>query len=329
MTGSWTCFVNVFLLFALAGIAAIILAYTRAMRAAHKHLSDMGSQLLETDCGKIEYARIGDGFPVLVVHGAMGGFDHGLWVAHGFTKSQYQLISVSRFGYLRSSLPPGANLNLQADAFACLLDALRIPKVVVFAISAGSTSAIRFTARHPQRVTALVLLGPDSPGTVQMPVPPRFIFDILLRSNFIYWVLITFFGGWMQSMMGLVPNGFKQNPDTKTLTKQFMTGAMPVSERMDGMVFESYDVIQEFNESITTKSPYPLDKVRTPVLVVHALDDPMAIAENVKNLAELLPNAKRYTVPNGGHFFFGHTAEVTAEIFQFVQDHLEEMKSYA
>ena len=327
MTGSWSFFVNGILLLTLAGIAAIVLAYTRAMRAARKHLSDMGSQLLETDDGKIEYARIGDGFPVLVVHGAMGGFDHGLWVAHGFTKSKYQLISVSRFGYLRSSLPPNANLNLQADAFARLLDAMEIPKVIVFAVSAGSTAAIRFTARHPQRVTALVLLGPDSPGTEQMPVPPRFIFDILLRSNFIYWVLITFFGGWMQTMMGLVPAGFKQNPGSEALIKQFMTGALPVRERMDGLVFESYDLIQEFNESITTSSPYPLNKVKVPVLIVHALDDPLAIAENVKNLAELLPNAKRYTVPDGGHFFFGHTAEVTAEILQFVQDHLDEVKS--
>ena len=35
-------------------------------------------QVIETDCGPIEYARIGEGYPVLVVQGDMGGFDQGL-----------------------------------------------------------------------------------------------------------------------------------------------------------------------------------------------------------------------------------------------------------
>ena len=37
-----------------------------------------GSSLAHTSCGPIEYAVTGDGPPVLVVHGAGGGFDQGL-----------------------------------------------------------------------------------------------------------------------------------------------------------------------------------------------------------------------------------------------------------
>ena len=168
--------------------------------------------MIETACGPIEYARIGKGYPVLVVHGAMGGFDQGLWLAHGFDLSEYQVISVSRFGYLRSPVPAGANLDLQADAFASLLDALEIRQAAVFAVSAGSTSAIRFAARHPERVSALILLCPDAPGKVQMAMPPRFIFDTLLRSDFIYWALVTFFGKWVQNAIGLVPKGYTLSP---------------------------------------------------------------------------------------------------------------------
>ena len=318
----WSGFAIILILLALAGIAAILVVYFRALRLARKRLADLGSQLLETDCGVIEYVRVGQGYPVLVVHGAMGGFDHGLWLAHGFNVTDYQLICISRFGYLRSALPPGANLNLQADAFACLLDALGIPKVAVLAVSAGSTCAIRFTARHPERVSALVLLGPDSPGMEQMPMSPRFIYETILGSDFIFWVLCNFFRKQMQSTMGLAPKGFKLTAENESLIKRFLENALPVSERMDGLIYDSYPAVTEFNESVTAGSPYPLTRVNTPVLVVQALDDPLAIAGNVQALAGLLPNAQIYALQDGGHLYFGHMEEVTAKILQFMQSHI-------
>jgi pimeloyl-ACP methyl ester carboxylesterase len=147
------------------GATIIVSRYLREIKAARMRVGSLGSQVIQTACGSIEYARVGGGYPVLVVHGAMGGFDQGLWLAHSFDMSNHLVISVSRFGYLRTPLPRGANLDLQADSFACLLDALEIKQAAVFAVSAGSTSAIRFAARHPDRVSVIVLLSPDAPGS--------------------------------------------------------------------------------------------------------------------------------------------------------------------
>ena len=130
------------------GIGVVVACYLRDARRARKHLVDMGSQVIETACGPIEYASVGEGYPILVVHGAFGGFDQGLWAAESGDFTNYQVISASRLGYLRTPLPPGADLNLQADAFASLLDALGIQRVAVFSVSAGSTSSIRFAARN-------------------------------------------------------------------------------------------------------------------------------------------------------------------------------------
>jgi pimeloyl-ACP methyl ester carboxylesterase len=300
------------------GIVGLAFRYTREISAARKRIDSLGSQVIETACGPIEYARVGKGYPALVVHGALGGFDHGLWVAHSFDVTDYQVISVSRLGYLRSPIPANADLNLQADLFASLLDSLKIDKVIVFAISAGSTSAIRFTARHPKRVSALVLVGPDSPGEVQLQMPPRFVFDTLMRSDFIYWILITFFKEKVKSVMGLVPMGFNPTPENETLLKMFLKGNQPISKRIDGLIFENYNLVSEFNESVSPESPYPLGGIKTPVLVVNSRDDPLAVAENVQALAKLMPNARQYIVPNGGHFFFGHDEEVKKEIAQFL-----------
>jgi pimeloyl-ACP methyl ester carboxylesterase len=306
------------------GILAVVSRYRREIKAARERIDSLGSQVIETACGPIEYVRVGEGYPVLVVHGAFGGFDQGLWVANSFDFSKYQVISISRFGYLRSPVPPGANLNMQADAFASLLDALEIRQAAVFGISAGSTSAIRFAARHPERISALVLLGPDAPGETYMSMPPRFVFDTLMRSDFLYWAIITFFGKKVQSWVGLVPKGYVLTPEYAALVDRVQAGDLPVSRRMDGEVFESYTLFNEFKASVTADSPYPLNQIQTSTLVISAADDPIALPANVRALAEQMPNARLYVTPDGGHLFFGHAEEVRAEITHFLRSHAVE-----
>jgi pimeloyl-ACP methyl ester carboxylesterase len=299
-------------------ILAVASRYTREIKAARARIDSLGSQVIDTPCGPIESARVGAGYPLLVVHGAMGGVDQGLWLGRSFDITNYQIISVSRFGYLRSPLPADANLDLQADAFACLLDALEIRQAAVFAASAGTTSAIRFVGRHPERISALVLLGPDAPGQVQMTMPPRFVFDTLLRSDFVYWLMVTLFAKKVQSAIGLVPKGYVLTPEQEAMLKKIQIGDLPTSKRVDGLIFETYTCAAEFNASISPDSPYPLSKIETPVLVINAADDPISIPQNVRHLAEQMPNAHLFILPDGGHFFFGHTEEVKSEIAQFL-----------
>ena len=108
------------------GIAGIVLRYLRDIRSARKHIDSLGSQVIETACWSDRVRPRGEGYPVLVVHGALGGFDQGLFLARSIDLPNSQIISVSRFGFLRSPVPPGATLDTQADAFAALLDALEI-----------------------------------------------------------------------------------------------------------------------------------------------------------------------------------------------------------
>jgi pimeloyl-ACP methyl ester carboxylesterase len=312
---------------AIAVVAAVVFRYRRDIRAARQRIDSLGSQVIKTIYGQVEYVRTGQGYPLLVVHGAMGGFDQGLWLANGFNLTGNQVISISRFGYLGSPVPAGANLDVQADALAALLDALNIPQAAVFAASAGSTSAIRFAARHPQRVSGLILLCPDAPGKVQLAIPPRFVFDNLLRSDFIYWALVKFFWKWMQNAMGLVPRGYVPTPETVAMLKKMQLGDLPVSRRMDGMIFETFTTLADYNASVTAASPYPLNRIKTPALVIHAVDDPIVPHENVCALAGQLPDVRTFFVQDGGHFFFGHTEEVKAEIAQFLRSYVPESQS--
>ena len=63
-------------IFVSAGVVLGVM-YQRDIQAARARIAS-GSEIAQTACGPIEYATAGEGAPVLVVHGAGGGFDQGL-----------------------------------------------------------------------------------------------------------------------------------------------------------------------------------------------------------------------------------------------------------
>jgi pimeloyl-ACP methyl ester carboxylesterase len=157
-----------------------------------------------------------------------------------------------------------------------------------------------------------------------MALPPRFICNILFGNDFLYWAMIHCFGKKMQTATGMVPKGYVLTPEYADLVNQVQTGSLPVSRRMDGWDFETYTCAKEFWASVTPASPYPLSKIETPVLVMIAEDDPISLPANVRAMAEQMPNARLFVVPDGGHFLFGHAEEANAEAAQFLISHTAE-----
>lgn len=92
------------LLVALAALSYI--GYRRELDASRVRVSS-GSQVVNTPCGSIEYADVGMGLPVLVVHDAGGGFDQGLELAPRLIDRRFRVIAVSRFGVSSHSCPRG------------------------------------------------------------------------------------------------------------------------------------------------------------------------------------------------------------------------------
>ncbi len=304
----------------LVGLGAAAMRYSKDMRAAHERIKSLGSQVIQTDCGPIEYVRVGEGYPILAVHGTMGGFDQGLLQPGPASGAGFQIIAVSRFGYLGSPMPEDVDFNRQADAYACLLDKLGIQQVAITTVSGGANASIRFAARHPDRVSALILISPAAPGKVRVAPPPRAVFEVL-RSDFVWWGIVTYFKPLAYRIVG-IPGEFIFTPDLKAEIDKALVTTLPLSERIDGSIYDNYDIDAEFYEEISETSPYPLSRIETPVLVINALDDPYAEPENVRGLAEKFPNARLFVVPSGGHVILGHTQEIQAEITEFLLSHV-------
>jgi pimeloyl-ACP methyl ester carboxylesterase len=316
--------VGIVLVLLIAGLFALVLAnYQRDIRPARERVS-VGSQIVETACGPIEYAVTGDGPPVLVVHGAGGGYDQGLDFAGGLVQSGFRVIAMSRFGYLRTPLPTDASPAAQADAYACLLDALNIQRAAVVGLSAGAPSSMQFALRHPERTAALVLLVPAaypahleqrSEGAMpkQTSAVTQFLFDNLLKSDFLLWAGIrlapqTMYRAFLATPPEVVESA---SADERARAAQVLDHLLPFSQRRLGVLNDA---------SITPVLPrYDLERIGAPTLIVDAADDLYGTYDGARYSAEHIPHARFIGYPSGGHILVGHRQEATAEIVAFLK----------
>jgi pimeloyl-ACP methyl ester carboxylesterase len=148
----WT--VAIFLVAFISSVAMFAMARYRYGRKLQSQ-----STMIQTERGPIEYAEIGHGPPILVVHGSPGGFDQSLNYILALQEAEfkYRYIIPSRAGYLRTPLSVANTPLEQAHAFAALLTALGIERVTTTASSGGGPSALQFVMQYPHRCSALIL----------------------------------------------------------------------------------------------------------------------------------------------------------------------------
>lgn len=290
-------------------------SYQSDIRTAQERVMS-GSQVIETKCGPIEYATIGEGPPVLVVHGAGGGYDQGLWVARDNVGEGFRIIAPSRFGYLHTPLPQDASPAAQADAHACLLDSLNISKVAVVGISAGAPSSMQFALRYPERTSSLVLIvpgtyTPENPVESPSPAPLPFVFSTIFKSDFPLWVAMKVDPSSVLYALGVPPSS--QSRLTDTQQDELMSSLLPYSPRIDGMVNEG--------KVFSALDRYPLENITAPTLVISAADDPWKTYDAAKYTAENIPGAKFIGFETGGHLLIGQEEEVRSEVAQFIKRH--------
>jgi 2-hydroxy-6-oxonona-2,4-dienedioate hydrolase len=274
------------------------------------------SSILETSLGTMEYADVGQGEPILIVHGAGGGFDQALDMAGGLAEQGFRLIAPSRFGYLRSSLPAQLTTEMQADVYVELLDHLGIAKVNVVSISAGAWSALQLAIRHPDRVRALVLFVPADylpPGmTVQGGAMVRAIFN----SDFIAWAALKVMpllpGGMSRVMLGTDPAVIRAaDREERVRVRQVLEHLLPVAQRVAGM---NFDVA-----AAAERRPYAIEKITCPVLAISAEDDRFGTAKRAKLIVDNVANGQLIVFPTGGHALVGHMVDAVREGTKFLQ----------
>jgi 2-hydroxy-6-oxonona-2,4-dienedioate hydrolase len=306
------------LLLMLATAVAIWWQFNSDITAARARAAN-GAVMVATRCGPIEYEEAGQGVPLLIVHGSGGGHDQGMAFGQTFAKQGVRVIAVSRFGYLGTPMPADASPEAQADAHACLLDALGVRQAAVLGASAGAPSATQFAIRHADRITALILVVPliFKPFTPEDSAASQSAFaeKVLLKiigSDFVYWTMLQVARDQIIQRVLATPPTLVTNASAaeQARVNAMLENILPLSSRAAGLRNET---------NIASKlRPYSLESIRAPTLIISARDDGYGTFASAQYTASKIANARFVGYEHGGHMFVGHEDEINREILKLL-----------
>ena len=292
---------------ALAGLAISTPLFWRWLSEHDAELMH-GSRVESTAKGDVEVALVGEGIPILQLHGSPGGYDQsvgGRGERPGSSKRQ--TIAISRPGYLRTPLASGHTPAEQADLFAALLDVLQVPRVVVQGSSAGSYSAIQFALRHPNRMIALILYAPDLGSH---PNGGRFTGNLM--EDYGRWIVTT---PPIFTLAGpLMARGLDIHDDSaREGLRRLIRSTIPASLHSAG---RQNDLEQRVNPDI---DQWPVEQIHVPTLIVHGTRDENTSYTRSVEFAKRVPGAKLVSIEGGDHLVsFTRPEEASSAIDQFL-----------
>lgn len=261
---------------------------------------------VQTEKGPVSLARLGEGPPVLFVHGSPGGYDSSLAMGRFLVESGFELIAPSRPGYPGTALGERTSIDAQADLHAATLDALGIERAAVITWSGGGPSGYRLAVRHPERVSALTGFASVS----QRYEPPKAGIDERLIEN-------TSFGNWVLRFLAdhapkstvsstLAVEGDLSRKELKALVEEAMA-----DERQSGVVLTMARVVADHAERaggldndmarFGEIEDLELGRIAAPTLVIHGTADVDVPPAHGEHAATNIPGAEFIGMKNGNH----------------------------
>jgi len=229
----------------------------------------------------------------------------------------FQLIAPSRFGYLGTPVPEDTSAASQAEAHVALLDELGVDEAVVLGTSAGTRSALELALRHPDRVSALILVVPATyvPDAAQQQVQREADFSAVLwlvnaGADFAWWALEHVSPDTLIRFIGIPPEVVRSaSPDERESVFAMIRSIEPLSERFAGINIDSQPVL----------TAPALEQLSTPTLLVTARDDLFNTYPAARYAADRIAGARLVVFDEGGHLLVGHSEQVQSEIRQFLE----------
>jgi pimeloyl-ACP methyl ester carboxylesterase len=235
---------------------------------------------------------------VVLLHGA--GFDHTTWALHSrwFAHHGFGVLAPDLPGHGRSSGAPLASISDMADWTAALLDAAGCAKARLVGHSMGSLIALETASRHPERVSALGLIG----TAATMTVGP----DLLKAAEANDHAAID-----MVSIWGL---GFQAGLGGSLAPGLWMlSGAQRVLEKCrPGVLFSDLAACNAYQGALDAAA-----KITVPTTIVLGERDMMTPAKAGRALAAALPSSRIVVLRGAGHMMM---AERPDELLAALQD---------
>lgn len=253
--------------------------------------------------GPVRWYHAGDTGPaILLLHGGMLDTAQGVWrhlAADLATDYRVHLIDLPRHG---GSRPWSGVLD---DTFYRrflhdLLDTLDLPRVAIIGLSLGAGIATGYALDHPERVSALIAVGPGGIGAKR-------------RAQFLTWLLIRTPGAmrltarylarhpeWIRKSMRAELTASADTRDFETIVERAVAEAEAKAEygepALDDWMIHSYG---PFAMRVNLLPELP--KLTVPTLWVRGGRDRLVGDAEISAAAAATPNSRLVTIPDAGH----------------------------
>jgi pimeloyl-ACP methyl ester carboxylesterase/DNA-binding CsgD family transcriptional regulator len=184
--------------------------------------------------------------------------------------------------------PPELSFESWVRDLEAVVDAMKLERFPLLGISGGGAIAIAYAARHPQRVSHVVLYGAFARGRLKRGEDPEAIDEAMLMCKLIEL-------GWG-----------KRNPAFRQVfATQFLPGApTELIEAFDALQRESSsagDALRMMQVSMQIDVTEQARALSCPVLIMHATDDGRVPFEEGRVLASLIPGARFVPLESRNH----------------------------
>jgi len=236
---------------------------------------------------KLYYEVIGEGQPIIFIHGNGGDRRHWDFQFIPLSK-EYKVIRYDVRGYGKSALPNPEESYSDYEDLKALLDYLRISKAHICGLSMGSGIAVDFAIVYPEKCISLIPVGPwvngyQSPSTQE-------VFDS------------------MDQLPSIInEKGIKEAVDfwlegNDVFAKSFQNSTTVEKMKTIGYDYSFWGFLNvSKRQSLQPPTRDRLNEIRVPTLIITAENDLQACLEIADLLENEIQGAKKISIKNAGH----------------------------
>jgi pimeloyl-ACP methyl ester carboxylesterase/class 3 adenylate cyclase len=246
-----------------------------------------------TDGVRIAYATTGSGPPVLFVLGWGTHLEQGVfstlydpvgWIAH--VSEQHLLVRYDGRGFgLSERRVSDFSLDARVRDIEAIADSLHLERFALYAISAGGPAAISYAARHPERVSRLVLVESSAgPSSLTRPAAVAEELDGIVRLMRTSWDSVAVRDMWISYL----------DPQTSDVFRRVESELFRVAG--DGAAMSGFFTAW-FSEDVSAQAT----TLQLPTLVIHGDQDAPVPLEYGLKLAALIPGSRLEILKGANH----------------------------